>query len=64
VRQNPQTMRISTQKSLVEKINQAFKKNPERASDVITKMGVWSYVPITKIVYPYYVKHKNKITTK
>lgn len=58
VRQRPQTVKISTEKSLAEKINEAFTRDPDRASDLVTRMGIWNYIPITKIVYPYYIKHK------
>ena len=58
VRRNPNTIKISTEKSLAEKINEAFKRNPDRASDLVSRMGLWNYIPITKIVYPYYLKHK------
>jgi hypothetical protein len=40
-----------------EKLNEAFQKNPDKASYYLTKMNLWSYVPITEIVYPYYIKH-------
>jgi poly(A) polymerase len=60
VKKYPQTIKISTEKSLTEKLNQAFEKNPNKASELLTKMNLWSYIPITKIVYPYYEKYKEK----
>lgn len=56
VSKNPQTVKISTQKSLIEKLNEAFIKDADKASYLITKMNLWNYIPITEKVYPYYVK--------
>jgi len=64
VRKNPETLKISTEKSLTEKINEAFKRNPDRASHLVTRMGLWNLIPITKIVYPYYMKHKGTANGK
>lgn len=58
VKQNPQTIKISTEKSLSEKLNEAFEKDAEKASLLLTKMNLWNYIPITEKVYPYYMKHK------
>jgi tRNA nucleotidyltransferase/poly(A) polymerase len=57
VRKNPQTVKISTEKVTADKLHDAFKRNPEKASDLITKMGLWNYIPITEPLYPYYQKH-------
>jgi tRNA nucleotidyltransferase (CCA-adding enzyme) len=54
VRKNPQTIKISTEKSMVEKLNQAFKKDESKANSLITKMGLWGFVPVTEIMQPYY----------
>lgn len=62
VSKNPQTVKISTEKSMVEKLNDAFTKNADKASYLITKMNLWNYIPVTEKVYPYYMKHtKGKI---
>lgn len=58
VRKNPQTVRISTEKAMSEKLNEAFNRDADKASSLITKMGLWNYIPITEVVYPYYMKHK------
>lgn len=60
VRQNPQIVKISTEKVMNEKLDEAFKRDPEKASDLITKMGLWNYIPITKLVYPYYIRMRSK----
>lgn len=57
VKGNPNSVKISTEKSLTDKLNEAFKRDADRASFFITKMNLWSYIPITEIMYPYYNKH-------
>lgn len=57
VRKNPQVIRNSTEKVMIEKITQAFEKDGERASRLVTQMGLWNMIPITEKVYPYYMKH-------
>jgi len=55
VKKNPQSVRISTNKVLVEKVNKAFENDADRASALISKMGIWGYIPITEKVKPYYM---------
>lgn len=57
VKQHPESVKISTSKALSEKLNEAFKWNPDRASYFITQMNLWNYIPINQSVYPYYMKH-------
>jgi tRNA nucleotidyltransferase/poly(A) polymerase len=57
VKKNPNSVRIATEKSLNDKLNEAFKRDADRASYNLTKMNIWNYVPITEIMYPYYNKH-------
>lgn len=57
VSKNPQIVKISTEKSMNEKLNEAFTKDADKASFLITKMNLWNYIPITEKVYPYYMKH-------
>ena len=62
VSKNPQIVKISTEKSMNEKLNDAFTKDPDKAAFLITKMNLWNYIPITEKVYPYYMKQtKGKI---
>lgn len=56
VRQHPDSIKISTEKSMNDKLNEAFSRNPEKAASLITQMSLWSYIPITEKVYPYYMK--------
>lgn len=57
VTKNPQTIKISTDKVMTDKLNDAFKRNPEKASQLLTQMNLWSYIPISEAIYPYYQKH-------
>jgi tRNA nucleotidyltransferase/poly(A) polymerase len=61
VNKNPQVVKISTEKVMNEKINQAFEKDPEKAMRLVSQMNLWQYIPITEKVYPYYVKVKNNV---
>jgi tRNA nucleotidyltransferase/poly(A) polymerase len=62
VQKYPETVKISTEKSMNDKLNEAFTRNPERAAYLITKMNLWSHIPITEKAYPYYMKRvKGKI---
>jgi poly(A) polymerase len=56
VRKNPQVVKISTDKVMKEKLGQAFEKDADKASRLITQMGLWNLIPITEKVYPYYMK--------
>lgn len=57
VRKNPQTVKISTEKVMNDKLNDAFTRDPDRAAHLITQMNLWNYIPITEKAYPYYLKH-------
>lgn len=57
VRKNPDSVKISTNKSLSEKLNEAFTRDADRASYLITKMGLWNYIPIIDKAQPYYLKN-------
>ena len=57
VRKNPQTAKISTEKTMNEKLNEAFTRDADKASYLITQMNLWNYIPISQKVYPYYMKH-------
>lgn len=57
VSQHPEAVKISSEKALAEKLNEAFNRNPDRAAHYITKMNLWPYIPITEVVKPYYLKY-------
>lgn len=54
---NPEVVKISTDKSMNEKLNEAFAKNPNKAALLITKMNLWNHIPITESAYPYYQQY-------
>jgi tRNA nucleotidyltransferase/poly(A) polymerase len=57
VRAKPESIKISTEKSLVEKLNEAFKRDGDRTSNLLTKMNLWNHIPITDLAHPYYLQH-------
>jgi tRNA nucleotidyltransferase/poly(A) polymerase len=57
---NPDSIQISTQKALMEKTNEAFSRDPDRAVHNLNKMKLWDYIPITDAVKPYLSK-KNSV---
>lgn len=57
VAKNPQTVKISTDKVMADKLADAFKRNPDKAAHLITQMNLWSYIPVSETIYPYYQKH-------
>jgi tRNA nucleotidyltransferase/poly(A) polymerase len=56
VRGNPAVINVSTKKVLKEKLDEAFLRDPDKASDLVGRMNLWSHIPISKVIYPYYVK--------
>jgi poly(A) polymerase len=54
VKKNPESVKISSEKSLKEKLNESFTKNPDRASALLTEMNLWDQVPVLEIMMPYY----------
>jgi tRNA nucleotidyltransferase/poly(A) polymerase len=59
VKLNPQSVKIASDKVLSEKLNEAFNRNPERATYYLNKMNLWDQIPITEVVRPYYMKNVN-----
>lgn len=57
VKANPQTVKISSEKALAEKLNEAFNRDADKAAYYITKMNLWKEIPITEVVRPYYMKN-------
>lgn len=57
VKKHPESVKIATYKGLTEKIHEAFKWDPEKAGYLLTQMNLWTYIPITEEIYPYYEKH-------
>jgi Poly A polymerase head domain len=59
VQKNPQSVKIASNKVLIEKLDEAFKRDPDKAIFYLNKMNLWEQVPITKLVEPYYMKIVN-----
>jgi len=57
VRKNPQTVQIATNKVMLEKLNEAFKRDADKSARLIAQMGLWNHIPIPDSVYPYYEKY-------
>jgi tRNA nucleotidyltransferase (CCA-adding enzyme) len=58
IKRNPNILgKTTTKKSMIDKLNGAFKKDGERASYNLTKMELWRKVPITENMKPYYLKY-------
>lgn len=58
IKSHPESVLISSEKSLSEKINKALGYNPEKTVKLINELNLWNYIPITKELYPYYVQIK------
>lgn len=56
VKKHPQSIQIASPKSLAEKLNKAILINPTVTTYYLDQMNLWQYIPITKELYPYYVK--------
>lgn len=57
VKTNPESVKIATETSLIEKLNEAFKRDSKRTSHLLTQMNLWKHIPITEIAKPYYIQH-------
>jgi len=56
----PETVKIASQKVLIEKINNSFEKDPDKTSFYLDKMKLWPLIPITEKARPYYLKYQNQ----
>lgn len=56
VKKYPKSVKISTEKAMSEKLNEAFNRDGDKAAYYVTKMGIWNEIPITEVVRPYYLK--------
>lgn len=61
VQKHPESIQVATAKGMVEKLNQAFEKDPDRAAYNLSKMGVWDKIPIIEPAKPYYEKRNMKV---
>lgn len=56
VKKHPESINIASPKSLAEKLNKAILVNPTVTTYYLDQMNLWNHIPITKELYPYYVK--------
>jgi poly(A) polymerase len=60
VKKYPNTVKVASQSTLEEKLNTSFEKDSDKASFFINQMNLWDYIPITKEIYPFYLKRKKQ----
>lgn len=60
VKQHPESVKIASEKSLIEKLEESFNYDADKASFYLSKMNLWNHIPITDKVNPYYIKYKGK----
>jgi tRNA nucleotidyltransferase (CCA-adding enzyme) len=56
VRSNPSVINVSTKKVMKEKLDEAFTRDPDKASYLVGKMGLWDHIPVSAIIHPYYMR--------
>ncbi len=56
IKENPEYIKLASERSLTQKLNQAMDYNPTKTLDLLNKMNLWNYIPISEKLYPYYVK--------
>lgn len=56
IKKHPDSIRFASDKTLAEKLNKAITVNPNRTTYLLDQMGLWNFIPITKELYPYYMK--------
>jgi len=64
VNKNPNSIKISSNKSLAEKLDLSLKYDADKTVYYLNKMNLWNYIPITEIAYPFYMKYKGKSVKK
>lgn len=60
IKKNPQLVTDISASQVSKKLNKAFAWDADRAAYNLTKMNLWSYIPVTEEIYPYYIKHVKK----
>lgn len=53
VSQNPQLIQGLKPKYVSDKINESLDKDPDKTVDLLTKMNLWKYIPISEKLVPY-----------
>lgn len=61
VKNNPDSIRFASESSLTEKLSKALKYNEAKTLDLLDKMGLWNYIPISEQLYPHYMKRLKNV---
>lgn len=56
VKSNPESVKLSSNKTLTEKINESLSFNKEKTIKLITEMNLWNHIPINDELLPIYTK--------
>lgn len=59
VKNNPGYVKLTSVKTLEEKLTKAMSYNPDKTVHLLEQMALWNYVPIAEKLYPYYKGLKN-----
>lgn len=57
VKNNPEIIKISTNKSINDKLIKAFSYDSDKAAMLLSKMNLWEYIQVSKEIYPFYIKY-------
>jgi hypothetical protein len=60
IKNNPEIIKFSSEHTLIKKTNDAFINNPKKAFQLINDLNLWSVIPMTDIVKPFYKKSLQK----
>lgn len=58
IRRNPESIRLSSDNFITQKLNKAMDYNPEKTVYLINQLGLWNYIPIGNKLYPFYKQQK------
>ncbi len=61
VKANPQSLVSPHPNYVTDKIQEAFQYNPQVASQVISQLGLWSYIPVSDKLAPYLTQGAGRI---
>lgn len=61
VKKHPESLITPHQNYVTDKLHEAFKYNPQIASETISKLGLWGYVPVSETLMPYLTQGVGRI---
>lgn len=56
VSKNPNSIKLSSNKALTEKLNKSMEYDSDRTLFLLDKMNLWKHIPINEVLYPHYMK--------